>query len=76
MKYRQDALNMGVKKKDIKDLMEFKMEIGRDWLAASVKNKRPLTHDSSSSSEDNLEPEYKFQNYRTPFPLEHKAKDN
>lgn len=58
--------------------MEFKMEIARDWLAASIKNKRPLTFDSSSSGEDNLEstePQHKIQNYRTPFPPEHKAKD-
>jgi len=54
------------------------MEIARDWLAASIKNKRPLALDSSSSSEDNLEPnepQHKIQNYRTPFPPEHKAKD-
>jgi len=75
MEYRQDALNMGIKKKGIKDLMEFKMEIGCDWSAVSIKNKCPLTFDSLSSSEDNLEPEHKFQNYRTPFPLVHKAKD-
>ena len=78
MEYRQDALNMGIQKKNIKDLMEFKMEIARDWLAASIKNKRPLAFDSSSSGEDNLEPtepQHKVQNYRTPFPPEHKAKD-
>ncbi|KAL4101082.1 hypothetical protein QTP88_021102 [Uroleucon formosanum] len=54
------------------------MEIARNWLAASIKNKRPLAFDSSSSGEDNLkptEPQHKIQNYRTPFPPEHKAKD-
>jgi len=78
MEYRQDALNMGIQKKNIKDLMEFKMEIARNWLAVSIKNKRPLAFDSSSSGEDNLEPtepQHKIQNYRTPFPPEHKAKD-
>lgn len=78
MDYRQDALNMGIKKNNIKDLMEFKMEIARYWLAASIKNKRPFTFDSSLSSEDNLEPvepQHKIQNNRTSFPPEHKAKD-
>lgn len=50
--------------------MEFKIKIGRDWLQAL----QQLQH-SSSSGEDNLEPEHKFQNYRTPFLPEHKAKD-
>lgn len=76
MEYRKDALNMGIKKKkEIKDLMEFKMEIAREWLAASVKNKRPLEYDSASSTEENLEPQHKIQNYRLPIPPEHKAKD-
>lgn len=55
--------------------MEFKMEIAREWLAASVKNKRSLTYNSSSSTEDNFEPEHKIKNYRTLIPPEHKVKD-
>jgi hypothetical protein len=55
-------MNMNLPKKEILDLMQFKMEIAREWLSASVKNKRPLLNDSSSSSEDNPKPVRKVQN--------------
>jgi len=78
MEYRQDALIMRIPRSEVKDLMEFKMEISREWLAVSVKNKRPSTHDSSSSTEDNPElmiTPCKTQNYRAPIPPDHKLKD-
>jgi hypothetical protein len=68
-------MNMNLPKKEILDLMQFKMEIAREWLSASVKNKRPLLNDSSSSSEDNPEPVRKVLNYRTPIPSACKVKD-
>lgn len=72
MEYKEDATKMQIPRKNIKDLMEFKINIAKEWLSAPITtNKRPNEDDPSDANE---EPPNKVQNYRASLPTEKEVK--
>jgi phage terminase Nu1 subunit (DNA packaging protein) len=54
MEYKEDATKMQIPKKNIKDLMEFKINIAKEWLSTPINNKRP--NEDENSIDANEEP--------------------
>lgn len=76
MEYRQDCANSDLQKKEIMDLLTFKMS-----LAESLLSKPKISRRRYSSSDDDLleprePPEKKPQNYRAPMPSVDKRVDS
>lgn len=69
MEYKNDAIKMNIPRKNIKDLLEFKISVAKEWL--STPTKKRINEETNSDS--NEEPPVKVQNYRSPIPSEMKV---
>ncbi|KAL4154140.1 hypothetical protein QTP88_001973 [Uroleucon formosanum] len=72
MEYKNDAIKMNIPRKNIKDLLEFKISVAKEWL--STPTKKRINEETNSDS--NEEPPVKVQNYRSPIPSEMKRYDS